>query len=126
MNEPASRAFRDECGGWPGFAGQQKRTAHSGGRSVGRAEEQYNHPAGGGQAGLSDHRVQPAKFTVNDVRAYLRRFGVFDGLQCINRLSRWLTCEMPTPGISGAAIRPGLTVTQWDLAFAAKQLILCS
>lgn len=70
--------------------------------------------------------VQPAVFTVDDVRAHLRRYGVADGLQIINRLSRWLFFDKPTPGLSGIYTAEDLTITQWDLAFLAKQLILCS
>lgn len=70
--------------------------------------------------------VQPAIFTVKDVVAHLSKYALADGLMVLNRLSGWVDVRGPETGMRGAVIEPGLTVTQWDIAFIAKQLILCS
>jgi hypothetical protein len=70
--------------------------------------------------------VQPDIFTVTDVHDHLGKYALADGLMVLNRLSGWVEDESPETGLRGAVIEPGLTVTQWDIAFIAKQLILCS
>lgn len=71
-------------------------------------------------------RTQPAIFTVADVQKHLKRFAIAEGLQVMNRLSRRLCLEQPTPGMVGVEISEEYTITEWDLAFIAKELILCS
>jgi hypothetical protein len=76
--------------------------------------------------GLGFRPIEPPRFTVKDVQAHLRKYSASDALQFINTQSKILFDRRHEDGTPGFYTRPGLTITQWDLAFIAKQLILCS
>lgn len=66
------------------------------------------------------------QYSVENLRAHLKRYAAADALAFINRWSRSLLRRGHPDSLPGALVTEGLTVTQWDVAFLAKQIILCS